>query len=389
MRVLFLSHDASRSGAPILLLRLLRWLVEEDSVEVHTLLLRGGPLIEDFQKVSKSCVVWNDDFRKIFQAISLGFWILGGREKPSIRQRLLLRHLKSKNYDLIYANTAVVCDKIPLLTKAFSCPVIWHIHELASMIRTTKGNSFVEAVSCVERIVTVSEFSKKQLIQDFGIDKNKVEVVYPFIDPSELRLSTFEVPEDMKSGAGQSNWDFVIGGCGYLNIQKSPELFVLVAAEVKKRSPSLNCRFVWLGGEPNSIETQVLIAEADRLGVADRVIFLGEKAPPFSYFSLFDVFLLTSREESFGLVVLESAFLRTPAICFRDVSGIDEFVGQEAGLLCTYPDAACMADQIIRLAEDRELLDRLADNAARRSIEFTADVCAPRILKIMTEAVRC
>ena len=48
-----------------------------------------------------------------------------------------------------------------------------------------------------------------------------------------------------------------------------------------------------------------------------------------------------------------------------------------------------MADQIIRLAEDRELLDRLADNAARRSLEFTTDVCAQRILRIMTEAVRC
>ena len=118
------------------------------------------------------------------------------------------------------------------------------------------------------------------------------------------------------------------------------------------------------------------------------MVFLGENAAPYDYYSDFDVFLLTSREELFGLVVLDSAFLRTPAICFRDVSGIDEFIGGEAGYLCTYPEVGCMADQIIRLAEDRELLDRLADSAARRSLEFTTDVCAPRILEIMTEAVR-
>jgi glycosyltransferase involved in cell wall biosynthesis len=333
--------------------------------------------------------VWNDDSRKLFQAISLGFQALTGREKPSLRQRLLLRQLKSNNFDLIYANTAVVFDKIPLLTETFSCPVIWHIHELASMIRATAGNAFEEAANRVERIITVSEFSKRQLIQDFKIDKSRVEVVYPFIEPLELRLSASDVREDIRNGVGLGKCDFVVGGCGYLNIQKAPELFVLVAAEVKKRSPGLNCRFVWLGGVPDSIETQVLIAEAARLGVADSVIFLGEKAAPYDYFSIFDVFLQASREESFGLVVLESAFLRTPAICFREVSGIDEFVGSEAGLLCTYPDVACMADQIIRLAEDRELLDRLADNAARRSLEFTTDVCAQRILKIMTEAVRC
>ena len=356
---------------------------------MHVLLLRGGPLAADFQKVSKTCVVWNDDSRKLFQAISLGFQVLTGRENPSPRQRLLLRHLKSNTFDLIYANTAVVCDKIPLLAETLSCPVIWHIHELASMIRATAGNAFEEAANRVERIITVSEFSKRQLIQDFRIDKSKIEVVYPFIDPLELRLSASEVPEDIRNGTGLGNCDFVVGGCGYLNIQKAPELFVLVAAEVKKRSPGLNCRFVWLGGVLDSIETQVLIAEAARLGVADRVIFLGEKAAPYDYFSVFDVFLLTSREESFGLVVLESAFFRTPAICFRDISGIDEFVGREAGLLCTYPEVACMADQIIRLAEDRELLDRLADNAARRSLEFTTDVCAQRILRIMTEAVRC
>jgi glycosyltransferase involved in cell wall biosynthesis len=388
-RVLFVAHDASRSGAPVLLLRLLRWLVTQDAVEVHILLLRGGPLLADFEKVSRTCVVWNDDSRKLFQAISLGFQVLSGREKPSLRQRLLLRHLKSNNFDLIYANTAVVCDKIPLFKEVLGCPVIWHIHELASMIRAAAGNAFEDAANCVEKIIAVSEFSKRQLVQEFNIDQSRVEVVYPFIDPLELRLPASDVQDDIKDGAGLGNCDFVVGGCGYLNIQKAPELFVLVAAEVKKRSPALNCRFVWLGGVLDSMETQVLIAEAARLGVADRVIFLGEKATPYDYFSAFDVFLLTSREESFGLVVLESAFLRTPAICFRNVSGIDEFVGSEAGLLCTYPEVACMADQIIRLAEDRELLERLADNVARRSLEFTTDVCAQRILKIMTEAVRC
>src|SRR5258708_32684748 len=50
-RVLFVSHDASRTGSPIVLLTLQRWLRANVDIEIQTLLLEGGPLQSDFASV--------------------------------------------------------------------------------------------------------------------------------------------------------------------------------------------------------------------------------------------------------------------------------------------------------------------------------------------------
>jgi len=54
---------------------------------------------------------------------------------------------------------------------------------------------------------------------------------------------------------------------------------------------------------------------------------------PHSYDSLlpFDIFLLSSREDPYPLVVLEAAFQKVPTICFKEAGGIKEFVGDDAG----------------------------------------------------------
>ncbi|HEX8833654.1 MAG TPA: hypothetical protein VF719_05610, partial [Abditibacteriaceae bacterium] len=52
-RILFISHAATRTGAPMMLLHLLRWLAENSDFECDLLLLRGGPLESEFYKVTR------------------------------------------------------------------------------------------------------------------------------------------------------------------------------------------------------------------------------------------------------------------------------------------------------------------------------------------------
>ena len=47
-RVQFVTYEASRTGSPLLLLRFLRWLHDEGSLELDVVCWRGGPLVEDF-----------------------------------------------------------------------------------------------------------------------------------------------------------------------------------------------------------------------------------------------------------------------------------------------------------------------------------------------------
>ena len=58
MRILFISHDASRTGAPIVLLNLINWINKNTSKEIIILLKDTGPLLKEFQKIAPT-FIWN------------------------------------------------------------------------------------------------------------------------------------------------------------------------------------------------------------------------------------------------------------------------------------------------------------------------------------------
>ena len=59
-RILFISHEATRTGAPFVLLYLMQWLKQNTNYEADVLLLKGGPLAADFKDASGNCYVASD-----------------------------------------------------------------------------------------------------------------------------------------------------------------------------------------------------------------------------------------------------------------------------------------------------------------------------------------
>jgi glycosyltransferase involved in cell wall biosynthesis len=106
--------------------------------------------------------------------------------------------------------------------------------------------------------------------------------------------------------------------------------------------------------------------DVERLRIRPIVHFVGPKPHPLPYFSLFDAFLLTSREDPFPLVCLEAAALATPIVCFEDAGGMPEFVGEDAGFVVPYLDVPRAADSILALARSEGLRRSLGACAAAK-----------------------
>ena len=112
-------------------------------------------------------------------------------------------------------------------------------------------------------------------------------------------------------------------------IRKGYDIFIDIAEQCARQQPG-KFSFIWIGDAENtSIEKEL---QANNLKPTESNIhFIGML--PHSYNSLlpFDIFLLSSREDPYPLVVLEAAFQKVPSICFKDAGGIKEFIGEDAG----------------------------------------------------------
>ena len=127
---------------------------------------------------------------------------------------------------------------------------------------------------------------------------------------------------------------------------------------------------------------------ATREDVAERLHFSGVVKGPSRYFSMFDVFALTSRQDPFALVNLEAASLGKPIMCVAGAGGSPEFVGDDCGYVVPHLDAGAMADRIVELLSQPEIRGR-SGARAREKVHRNHDVSvvAPRLVAIMRDLV--
>jgi glycosyltransferase involved in cell wall biosynthesis len=119
--------------------------------------------------------------------------------------------------------------------------------------------------------------------------------------------------------------------------------------------------------------TEELKTLARELGVADRVVFTGERSDIPRMMSACDVFALPSLEEPFGLVFLEAMAMQRPVVALGD-GGTPEVVEHgRSGLLSRAGDIDALSDNIVTLLKDRELRARFGAYGRARVVEhFTA-----------------
>jgi len=382
-KILFISHDASRSGAPIALLTLLRWLRSNSGLCFEILLGSGGALEQDFRSIGHVLVFYQDPPRHRLKRI---IW---RRIQPFLRKVYLYRlknYYRKQNIALIYANTIATSEILEFLS-FLSCPIICHVHELEYAISFIGEKNFEQIKHRATQYVTASEAVKSNLINNHKIAESQIETIHSCIQVSSIKpsLNKYQIcrelgiPEDVP---------IICTLSAYLDWRKAPDIFILLARDVYKKV-SYPVHFLWVGGYPEKIQMQRLMYDIDRLRLNNFIHFLGEKSNPFDYLVVCDVFALVSREDPFPLVCLEAASLGKPIVCFDKAGGMPEFVEDDCGFIVPYLDTEAMAEKIIELIKNPELRQKLGERARKKVKErFDVEVQAPKIFSLIQRTMK-
>lgn len=131
--------------------------------------------------------------------------------------------------------------------------------------------------------------------------------------------------------------------------------------------PHVPARLVFVGDGPERPKAE---EEARRLGVADRVAFLGERIEVERLLPAADLFLLPSESESFGLAALEAMACGVPVVG-TTTGGLPELVESgRSGHLSTIGDVDSMAKFASELLQDEARMGSFREAARARAAEF-------------------
>lgn len=353
LRVTYVGHDASRTGAPILMAAMLRWLRAGDRCEVRVVLRRGGPLVSEYRALAPCRVIDNPAVRAI-ERVSAGVrsvrdtsngpnLIAGTRLRPRFGSRGAT--------DLVVANTLAALE----LATTFVTPgaaLVCHVHELDHVAERVLPDSRRrrELLAAVDRFIATGPAVATMLIDRWGIEASRVHRVDAFIEePSPSQESVGGARRALTGGSKRP----VVLSVGAMRRRKGPELFVdlmgmLVGHPAKPAG-------VWLGGDRHSPEWQETEGDIRRAGLQGAVTALESVADARPYIAASEVVVSMAREDPFPLVALEAGALGVPVVGF-DSGGLGYILGSAVSPDCAVPlgDLYGLAGRLGSLLSDEE-----------------------------------
>ncbi|WP_395104612.1 glycosyltransferase [Actinomadura sp. SCN-SB] len=150
----------------------------------------------------------------------------------------------------------------------------------------------------------------------------------------------------------------VVGSVGRLTFQKGPEIFARAIARLPDDVFGL-----WVGGGPMAGELEKL---TERLGIQDRMRWLGHRDDVADVMPAFDVMAMASRWEGLPCVLVEAIGAGIPLVATAVPSNQDLVLAGETGLLVRPEDPEGMAGAITHLLDDPAAASRMAERARER-----------------------
>jgi glycosyltransferase involved in cell wall biosynthesis len=224
-----------------------------------------------------------------------------------------------------------------------------------------------------DRVVTISKGVAEGLARNFGVSPDRVRVLHNPVEVSRIRRLAHEAD-------GARLPSRFIAACGRLHPQKGFDL--LLHAFAALRDPDL--ALVILGEGPERFRLESLARE---LGIGARLLMPGFVRNPWAWIARASAFVLSSRWEGFGSILVEAMACGTPVVAADCDYGPREIVQDgETGLLARAGDAESLAAAIHRVLAVPALRDRLAVRGPLRAMDFDALPIADRYADLVREA---
>ncbi|MFA6587714.1 MAG: glycosyltransferase family 1 protein [Patescibacteria group bacterium] len=233
-----------------------------------------------------------------------------------------------------------------------------------------------------KNILTVSEFSKKDIINTYKIEPERITVIYNGVNTDKFNIS---VKNDL------TKIHEIQGRIGI----KPPYLMTLGRIEKKKNSLGLVEAFCLLKKEKGFNDFKLLMVGKPGFGYSEilnkiksygleKEIYLpgwvADQDIPYLLASA-EVFLLPSFFEGFGVPVIEAMAVNTPVVC-SNLTAFPEIIGS-AGILIDPYNPGKIAQAIKKIFEDPELINRLTQEGQQRSKIFNWDKSAKLLSRII------
>ncbi|MBL9077499.1 MAG: glycosyltransferase family 4 protein [Planctomycetes bacterium] len=241
---------------------------------------------------------------------------------------------------------------------------------------------FERSVRLAHRFVTVSHFSKQELVRAMGVPADHIDVVHEAADPMCRQLPGAAVPARFQAQLGGAPFVLYVG-----SVEPRKNLATLVEAYAALQARSRHPARLAIAGGSGWKNSAVHEAVA-RHGLADKVHLLGFVTDEelVALYNTCALFCYPTLYEGFGLPVIEAMSCGAPVVTSR-VASLPEVGGDAVAYVDDPKDTAALSRVLQQVLEDDALRQRLRQQGLAQAATFSWDRAARETLQILERVV--
>ena len=223
-------------------------------------------------------------------------------------------------------------------------------------------------------IIANSNMIKDEIISTYGINSNKIDVVYNGVESKIInhKNSFRKLSEEFDLDKNSPILLYV--GSGFK--RKGVEEFLMIISKLKNK----NIKAFVIGKEKNIKYYQQLSKD---LGVDKKVIFTGPRDDVDDFYTISDVFLFPTRYEPFSNVVLEAMSFEN-AVFTTQQNGAHEVLDKE--YIMTHSEDFSVISKIDQLLENIQELNKVKENNCSKASELSIELNMQKTIEIINKA---
>jgi glycosyltransferase involved in cell wall biosynthesis len=282
---------------------------------------------------------------------------------------------KSNQFDIIHAHDWLTFPAGIEAKKVSGKPLVVHVHATdfdRSGGNVNPGVYEIERQGMMEadKVITVSNLTRKAVIEKYGIPPEKVQTVYNAVEPYH---------KDSKVSYSKGFSEKLVTYLGRITTQKGPEYFVDTAGRILKKVG--NVRFVMAGTGDMMAK---MISRVAKLKISDKFHFAGflKGEDVYRMYRMSDVFVMPSVSEPFGISPLEAMQAGVPVIISRQ-SGVSEIL--TSAIKIDFWDIEAMSNAICGILKYPSVSKMLSENGREETGRIRWEESARNVRNVYKE----